>query len=129
MVLNVSYWEINWKNPTTPHQTLSIENLFPLLRNYIPLSEVDDTIFQSEIISQYTSRHFSMEKLKGNHICTTLCTISLTDLRSLYCFLRDDLYSYLYDTEILTVNWLFLRFCSETATAFVKCAVREARFV
>ena len=50
-----------------------------------------------------------MEKLKGNHIYTTLCTISLTDLRSLYCFLRDDLYSYLYDTEILTLNWLFFK--------------------
>ena len=27
------------------------------------------------------------------------------------------------------LNWLFLKFCSETATAFVKCAGREARFV
>lgn len=128
MLLDVSCCEINWNKTTSPHQTLSIENLFPLLGNYILLSEVDDTIFQSEIISQYTSRHFSMEKLKGNHICTTLCTISLTDLRSLYCFLRGDLYSYLYDTEILTLNWLFLRFCSETTTASVKCAARGARF-
>lgn len=71
-------------------QTLSVDNLFSLYRSYIPILEIDDTVFQSEIISRYTARHFSMDKLKGNHICTTLCAISLTDLSGLFCFLRND---------------------------------------
>lgn len=72
------------------HQTLSVDNLFSFYRNYIVILEIDGTIFQSETISQCTSRHFSMDKLKGNHICTTSCAISLTDLSGLFCFLRND---------------------------------------
>lgn len=55
--------------------------------------EVGNTIFQSKIVSQSTSTHFS-ENLKGNHIVQ----LTVPDLSELYWFLRN-YYTFIFKIE------------------------------